>query len=72
MATMIVSSSGNRPTNYDTHEDVFEVATPLDAIVRLETQRIRTVVLAGSYATNRELAAFVGEFYPTIRIECEA
>jgi len=69
--TMIVSG-GNQPTVRTTREDAIVVATPLDAIMRLEGRdRIRLVVLAGSYATNRELATFIGEFYPMVRVERE-
>jgi len=49
-------------------DDTVIVTTPLDAIMRLEKRPIRTIVLAGSYATNRELAAFLGEFYPSILV----
>jgi hypothetical protein len=66
--TMIVSSS-NRVRNTG---DAIWVGSPLEAIVRLESpQRIDTVVLAGSYATNHELAAALVELYPTLRVECE-
>jgi hypothetical protein len=71
--TMIVSSSTNQETS-TAREDAIVVATPLDAIVRLERRehrRIRTVVLAGTYALNGELAAFLGEFYPQVRVERE-
>ena len=45
------------------------VATPLDAIVRLDARPpIQTLVLAGAY---RQLAASLGELYPSIRIEEE-
>ena len=64
--TLIVSSNG-RPGERD---DAMVVSTPLDAIVRLEhRKRIRTVVLTGSYARDRELAAFLDEFYPSVRVE---
>jgi hypothetical protein len=49
------------------------VVTPLEAIMRLEaSQRIRTIVLAGSYAADEALLAFLGDCYPAVRIECEA
>lgn len=67
--TMIISS--DQPSVTNTHEDTIVVSTPLDAIMRLEqAERIRTVVLVGSYATNREFAAFLSEFYPAIQIAC--
>ncbi len=71
MQTMIVSSS-HEPANHSATEDAIVVATPLDAIVRLENpESIHTVVLAGSYASNRELAEFLGQFYPSVRVELE-
>ena len=53
------------------HDDAFVVTTPLEAIARLERRRVRTVVLAGTFARNRELAAFVRAFYPAVRVERE-
>jgi hypothetical protein len=48
----------------------FVVTTPLDAIDRLERERrVRTVVLAGTFARDTMLAAFLGEFYPSIHVE---
>jgi len=51
------------------------VATPLDLIVRLEVDLASkenalstVVVLAGTFAANRELATFLLEFYPSIEI----
>jgi hypothetical protein len=53
----------------DMHEDARVVATPLDAILQLESsQKIATIVLAGSFATD-ELVACLGELYPSLRIE---
>ena len=50
----------------------FVVTTPLDAIMQLETRRrVRTVVLAGSFARDAELAAALGELYPSISVERE-
>jgi hypothetical protein len=67
--TMIISS--DQPSVPSTHDDVVVVGTPLEAIMRLEQrERIRTVVLVGSYATNREFAAFLSEVYPSINIAC--
>jgi hypothetical protein len=58
--TLIVSVERESSSNSGT-EDPVVVRTPLDAIMRLERrpQRIRTVVLAGAYATNQELAKFI-------------
>jgi hypothetical protein len=72
--TMIVSSN-NQPS-VTPRDNAIVVATPLDAIMRLEKQehphhRIGTVVLAGSFASNHELATFLDEFYPSVRVECE-
>lgn len=51
-------------------DDTAVVATPLDMIRRLEDpwRRISTVVLAGSFAANRELASFLLDFYPLVRV----
>jgi hypothetical protein len=65
--TLIVSSDRFSRS----HDDAFVVATPLEAIVRLERWRVRTVVLAGTFASNCELAAFLRAFYPRVRIERE-
>jgi len=65
--TLIVSSDhlpGARPNGY-------VVATPLEAIARLERRRVSTVVLAGTFARDRELASFLRAFYPAIRVERE-
>jgi hypothetical protein len=66
--TMIMASSAG-PASDDDDEDAIVVTTPLDAIIRLESRQIRTVVLSGSYARNGELAECLGELYPSIRIE---
>jgi hypothetical protein len=70
--TMIVSSN-NQPTIHGrARDDAFVVATPLEAIMRLERRgRIGTIVLAGTFATNGELATFLDEFYPSVRVERE-
>lgn len=68
--TMIISSDQSSVTDAD--EGIIVVGTPLEAIMRLEKpQRIQTVVLVGSYATNREFATFLSEFYPSVHIACE-
>jgi len=68
--TLIVSVERESSSNSGT-EDPVVVRTPLDAIMRLERrpQRIRTVVLAGAYATNDELAKFINEAYPWVGVE---
>jgi hypothetical protein len=48
--------------------DTVIVTTPLEMIQRLESSPITTVVLA-STATRRELASFLVETYPTVRVE---
>jgi hypothetical protein len=45
------------------------VATPLDMIARLEDGLISTVVLTSSAASRGELASFLLESYPDIRVE---
>jgi hypothetical protein len=67
MPTMIVSPLPRRLVD----EHSFCVSTPLDAIVRLERRPIATVILVGPYATDPELAAVLGELYPSVRIERE-
>lgn len=69
MREILIVSSSYQPSRYD---DVFVVATPLEAIERLERRRVRTVVLEGTFAKNRELAAFLRDFYPSVRVEREA
>jgi len=66
---MIVSAS--RDPDLLVRDGEVRVATPLDAIVRLEERDIGTVVLVGDYASNGELAAFLGECYPSILIRHE-
>ncbi len=53
----------------ETVDNTICVTTPLDAIMRLEKRPIRTVVLAGHYAYDSALAAFIGEQYPNVKIE---
>ena len=71
----MILSSGTQPTIVRWSDDAIHVATPLDAIIRLERaesqRRIHTVVLAGRYASDRELARFLGAFYPAVHIERE-
>ena len=74
--TMIVTSN-NQPVidgaRYLAREKAIVVSTPLDAIVRLENRpTIGTVVLAGSFSKNHELASFLGAFYPSVRVRCDA
>jgi hypothetical protein len=67
---MIVSSiDAQQPSS--TRPGTIVVLTPLDAITQLEGRVIATIVLAGSYATDHALAAFLAESYPTIQIEQE-
>jgi len=69
MRQIMIVASDIAPT---TTEHAFVVSTPLDAIVHLERRgQIRTVVLAGTFARNRELAACFGEMYPSVRVERE-
>jgi hypothetical protein len=71
MSTMIVSTKSNREPFNSAYEDAICVATPLEAIMRLENRPIGTIVLAGEYAANPELAIALGELYPSVRIERE-
>jgi hypothetical protein len=47
------------------------VSTALDAITKLEGATIARVVLAGSFATDAVLAAFIAEAYPAVDLELE-
>ncbi|HSD88850.1 MAG TPA: hypothetical protein VLB44_15085 [Kofleriaceae bacterium] len=70
MREIMIVASDIAPT---VSEHAFVVSTPLDAIIQLEKcGRIRTVVLAGTFAYNRDLEACIGELYPSIQIEREA
>jgi hypothetical protein len=46
------------------------VRSPLEMIAMLQEDRsrIETVVLSGAFAKNRELASFLNECYPALRI----
>jgi hypothetical protein len=48
------------------------VSTALDAITKLEGATIARVVIAGSFAADPVLAAFIVEAYPTVHVEVEA
>ena len=48
------------------------VSTPLDVITWLEAAPIASVVLAGDFANDKVLAAFLAESYPTIPVAQEA
>ena len=63
---LVVSST--RPTQKK--QDTIWVGTPLEVISLLEHDRelISTVILAGRFATNRELANFLSESYPSLSI----
>lgn len=68
--TLILSSEAARTV---TCGNTTVVATPLDAITRLETRPlIARVVLAGAYARNDELAIFLCEQYPAVQLQHEA
>lgn len=65
----LVLSDEQWPRRAPDRDRVF-VMTPLDLIARLELWAIpiSTVVLAGSFGGNRELASFLLEAYPAVRI----
>lgn len=69
MPEILILTSKHEPT---AREDACVVVTPLDAIERLENRRASIVILAGSFARNRELAAFLRDFYPGVQVEREA
>ena len=69
--TLVVSNE--RRSNTGPGTNTFVVATPLDMIMRLEAapDLISTIVLAGVFAANRELALFLREFSPRVHVvEC--
>ena len=68
MQQKIIFTSTNEPANNNARE----IASALDAILRLENRMVGRVVLAGSYAADAELAASLAERYPTLEIEIEA
>ena len=65
--TMIVADHRVDLANRD---DVFVVTTPLEVIATLEQNRrnVSAVVLTGDLATDRELAAFLIDAYPALRV----
>lgn len=65
---MIVSSRQRVKSDHNS----IVVKTALDAIARLEgREQIAHVVLAGSFAADPVLAAFIEEAYPTVRVDRE-
>jgi hypothetical protein len=64
--TLVVSRTPPRRTRADTSV----VKTPLDMIRTLQEDRehISTVVLMGSFASNPDVASFLVEQYPALRI----
>jgi hypothetical protein len=67
--TLIVSNDENHRRAVSKRSDRDVVATPLDMIARLEGHReISTVVLACDLAKSAELAAFLLDFYPEVRV----
>jgi hypothetical protein len=66
---MIVSSRHRVKSD----KNAIVVTTALDAIARLEhAGNIARVVLAGSFASDPVLVAFLEEAYPGVRVEREA
>ena len=68
--TIVVSRCQRTVPRRRSTQDMLVVTTPLEVINHLEQERERvgTVVLAGSFATNRELVNFLTEAYPALRI----
>ena len=64
--TLVVS----RAKRQQTPKRYMVVSTPLEMIAMLQEDRsrIETVVLTGPFAKNSELAAFLAESYPALRI----
>jgi hypothetical protein len=69
LRTLVVSNDLIHRHAICKREDRAVVSTPLDMIHQLEDHHeISTVVLAGGFAKNRELATFLLDFYPTVRV----
>ena len=68
LRTLVVSNDERHRRAVFARDDREVVATPLDMISRLEDHQISTVVLAGGFAKNRELASFLLDFYPAVRV----
>lgn len=69
--TLVLSDEQSWPSSRRAPDrDRLFVMTPLDLIAHLELWEIpvSTVVLAGSFGGNRELASFLLEAYPAVRI----
>ena len=67
--TLIVSNDESHRRAVRKGSDRAVVATPLDMIAQLEGRHgISTVVLAGDLAKNAELATFLLDFYPSVRV----
>jgi hypothetical protein len=66
--TVVVS--GDPRDREQPHPDSVVVQTNLDLIAQLEDPRnfVVTVVLAGAFAKDRELASFLVEAYPGIKV----
>lgn len=66
--TRVLVVSPSRPAK--TRPDTIFVDTPLEVISLLEHDRelISTVILAGRFAKNRELAKFLTESYPALSV----
>lgn len=64
--TLVVSPDSERSEEHGT----LVVPTPLDMISYLEDTRvpIATVILAGRYARDREMAASLRELYPNVDV----
>ena len=69
LQTLVVSNDETYRRAVPRRNDRAVVATPLDMITILEDHsEISTVVLAGSASTDTELAGFLLDCYPTVRV----
>ena len=68
--TIVVSRRKSTVPRRRSRGETLVVTTPLEVIARLEQDRehVGTVVLAGSFAANRELVTFLTESYPALQI----
>ena len=69
LRTLVVSNDAQYRRALARRSDRAVVATPLDMITQLEDHHeIATVVLAGNFAKSAELATFLLDFYPSVRV----
>jgi hypothetical protein len=68
--TIVVAEQDEARPRPSARRNTLVVTTPLEVIARLELARdeIGTVVLTGAAEANQELATFLAEAYPCLRV----